>query len=452
MTRPGKVYLVGAGPGDPGLLTQRAVQLMHECDVVCYDLLIDQAVLAMVPASTRMMAVGYRGYCGTSIEYGMHPDVVEQALAGHTVLRLKAGDPLIFGRATEECRCLTHHGIDYEVVPGISSALGAAAYAGFPLTSNGLASDVTFASGHRASSTLSSWAAMGQSSGTLVLYMGAKKLALHAQRLIQEGKAPATPVAVVAAATCASQRVLSTTLERVGGQIESFDNGDPMLVIMGEVVSLADELDWRKRLPLSNVQVLACTLDQTLTTQCKNLGATVVEAPRVDISYGFSDADWQRLQQAESLWLDSSEAALSLIEETRRRQLDCRQWPWLLRGSESACELLKEYNLIAQCCASADSGEVVISALTVPGALCGRRVEVLEPAFPLSPAALALVDELVVARYLHERGLLAPGALVLSQCEHVCRFLTSVGHQCERVNGQQGLPLPLMVEGKRNAA
>ncbi|USD39413.1 MULTISPECIES: uroporphyrinogen-III C-methyltransferase [Ferrimonas] len=450
MTRPGKVYLVGAGPGDPGLLTQRAVQLMHECDVVCYDLLIDEAVLAMVPASTRMMAVGYRGYCGTSIEYGMHPDVVEQALAGHTVLRLKAGDPLIFGRATEECRCLTHHGIDYEVVPGISSALGAAAYAGFPLTSNGLASDVTFASGHRASSTLSSWAAMGQSSGTLVLYMGAKKLALHAQRLIQEGKAPTTPVAVVAAATTASQRVLTTTLERVGEQIGHFDNGDPMLVIMGEVVSLADELDWRTRLPLSGVRILASSRNPELLAQCRDLGAAVVEAVKVETKVAFSEEDWQQLMRAPELWLDSAEAAASVIEQAKQQCLDCRDWPWSLSGSDQACAYLGRYNLTAIATAQPSQSALVVAAQPRPGALCGRHLQVVAPQFPLSAVSLCLVDEMAVVRYLIAQQLLSSDAVVLTQNREVERYLQAQGHHCQWVDDATALVSALKL--RRQAA
>ncbi|WP_417347245.1 uroporphyrinogen-III C-methyltransferase [Ferrimonas sp.] len=418
MSKPGKVYLAGAGPGDPGLLTRRAHELMHLCDVVCYDLLIDAAVLSLVPAGTTMIPVGYRGYCGTSIEYGMHPEVVEQALTGRSVLRLKAGDPFIFGRATEECRCLQHHGIDFEVVPGISSALGAAAYAGFPLTSNGMASDVTFASGHRASTTISNWAAMGQSSGTLVLYMGAKKLAEHARELIEKGRDPRTPVAVIAAATSHKQRMITADLNEIGQCIAEFDNGDPMLVVMGQVVELSSELDWRAALPLSGVQVLDCGGDATWVDSLRQQGAVVVQAPRVELSYGLDEPGWQRLLAAKALWLDSREAAQSLYRLCLEQELDCRHWHWQLAGTQQACDWMAQQGLFIRQMDSAASEALCITKYDSSG-LCLRQVHLVEPVYPLVQAAMVTVEEEQAFRYLVEQDLLNPDALVFSGCERV---------------------------------
>lgn len=418
MSKPGKVYLAGAGPGDPGLLTRRAHELMHLCDVVCYDLLIDAAVLSLVPAGTSMIPVGYRGYCGTSIEYGMHPEVVEQALAGRSVLRLKAGDPFIFGRATEECRCLQHHGIDFEVVPGISSALGAAAYAGFPLTSNGMASDVTFASGHRASTTISNWAAMGQGSGTLVLYMGAKKLTQHARELMEKGRDPRTPVAVIAAATSHKQRMITAELSEIGDRIVDFDNGDPMLVVMGQVVELATELDWRSALPLCGVQVLDCGGEPALVDSLRQRGAVVVQAPQVEPVYALDEPGWQRLLAANALWLDSREAAQSLYRLCLEQQLDCRHWHWQLSGTQRACEWMAQQGLFIRQMESPASDALSITKYASQG-LCLRKVRLVEPAYPLAPVSLVTVEEEQAFRYLAEHELLNQDALVISGCERV---------------------------------
>ncbi|GIU48432.1 uroporphyrinogen-III C-methyltransferase [Shewanella sp. KT0246] len=345
MSKPGTVFLVGAGPGDPGLLTQRAVELMQYCDVVCYDLLVGPAILSQIPADKVLLPVGYRGYCGTSIEYGMHPEVVEQALAGKNVLRLKAGDPFIFGRATEECRCLTHHGIGYQVVPGISASLGAAAYAGFPLTSNGMASDVTFASGHQSSKTLLNWAALGQSSGTLVLYMGAKKLSAHAELLMSQGKDADIPVAVISAATGANQRLLRSSLGEVGSQIIAFDNGDPMLVVIGDVVSLAPELNWRNQLPLSGYQILSCCNNLDLVNAMKMAGAIVVE-PFVKQKHPLSKQDWHRVNDAQALHLIGANAVESLLHSSIAHRLDVRQWHWHISADNEAAASLANLGVI----------------------------------------------------------------------------------------------------------
>jgi uroporphyrinogen III methyltransferase/synthase len=254
----GKVYLIGSGPGDPGLLTCRAKQLLGDVDVVCYDKLVSAAILSVVPKHVQLHQVGYRGYKGAHINYGMHPDVMEYALAGKRVARLKAGDPCIFGRTTEECRELIDNEIPYEIVPGITAALGAASYSGFPLTSAGIASSVTFVSGHHHSKTIASWGELGRAGGTLVLYMGAKKLPEHAAYLMANGRSPDTPIAVISSATSADHRCTIATLATVADKLAQLDQGAPTLVVVGEVVAQANELGWRSSLPLLGERFLLC--------------------------------------------------------------------------------------------------------------------------------------------------------------------------------------------------
>ncbi|WP_413110268.1 uroporphyrinogen-III C-methyltransferase [Thaumasiovibrio sp. DFM-14] len=271
----GKVYLIGAGPGDPGLLTCRAKQLLSECDVVCYDKLVSAAILAIVPESVALHEVGYLGYQGTHIDYGMHPEVLDFALAGKRVARLKAGDPCIFGRTTEECRDLNQLGIAYEIVPGITAALGAASYSGFPLTSAGVASSVTFVSGHRNTHALEDWVSNGNKSGTLVLYMGAKKLAEHTQYMMDSGVSPDLPIAVISSATSANHQCIAGTVNTIAGIVEQRGYIGPALVIAGEVVTQANDFDWRKHLPLSGSKVLVCG-DYEHLTALRDLGAEVI--------------------------------------------------------------------------------------------------------------------------------------------------------------------------------
>jgi len=254
----GKVFLIGAGPGEPGLLTCRAKQLLSECDVVCYDKLVSAAILSLVPRHIQLHEVGYLGYQGKHIRYGMHPDVIEFAMLGKSVARLKSGDPCIFGRTTEECRDLNAHGIAYEIVPGITAALGAAAYSGFPLTSGGVASSVTFVSGHQHLNTISSWGESGQAGGTLVLYMGAKKLAEHVSKLMQKGRSPETPIALISSATRADHACLVATLGTVVEEVQSHKMTGPTLTIIGDVVDQRCELNWRSQLPLSGARFLVC--------------------------------------------------------------------------------------------------------------------------------------------------------------------------------------------------
>lgn len=343
----GKVFLVGAGPGDPDLLTRRAFSLMDSCDVVCYDKLVSPAILACVPEHVQLFEVGYRGYRNCHVDYGMHPDVVNFARQGKQVLRLKAGDPCIFGRTTEECRDLNKNGIDYEIVPGITAALGAAAYSGFPLTSGGIASDVTFASGHQSSKALSSWASLGDSSGTLVLYMGAKKLALHAKKLIDQGRCSTTPVAHISSATCANHTTTKGTLATIGELVMALDNHEPALVIMGGVVAQADELGWRHLLPLSGERALLCGQypDAALL---KSAGAEVFEAPSPRLESAVDEDLLAELCQLPALNFADVAAVTLWWQGMNNYQWDLRRFAMPIGAANAeTAQALKQVGIIA---------------------------------------------------------------------------------------------------------
>jgi uroporphyrin-III C-methyltransferase len=228
----GSVHLVGAGPGDPDLLTVRALRLLERAEVVAYDELVSPAILALAAPDAELLPVGRRRGQGT-VPYRVHPLVIDRALAGLRVVRLKTGDPFVFGRGGEELEELAEHGIHAEVVPGITAALGAAAATGIPLTHRGVASAVTFVTGHDGVAAVASL----PSSCTLVLYMAAHGLARCVDDLVAAGRSPHTPAAIIAAATTPSQRVIAGTLGDLADRGHEV-GADPALVVVGDVVAL----------------------------------------------------------------------------------------------------------------------------------------------------------------------------------------------------------------------
>lgn len=275
MSARGIVYLVGAGPGDPRLLTLRALELIRSAETVAHDELISPEILALVPRRTELIAVGRRHGRG-AIAYRLHPRVLERAREGRAVVRLKSGDPLIFGRGAEEAEELAEAGIPFEIVPGVSAAVGAAAYTGIPLTHRHHASSVTLLTGHWA-------AAMGQGSrGTIVLYMVAHRLRENLCRLVSEGCDPSTPAAYIAAATTSKQLVISGTLADLADKVGVERRADPALVIVGSVVTLHDRIRWLEKLPLRGRRVLVALAGRgpsKIAAGLRALGARVVERP-----------------------------------------------------------------------------------------------------------------------------------------------------------------------------
>ena len=240
----GCVYLVGAGPGDPKLLTVRAVDLLREADVVAYDELVSEAILAVAPPHVERLAVGRRHGSGPT-SYRLHPEVMVRAREGKRVVRLKAGDPLIFGRGGEEAEELTEAGIPFEIIPGVTSALGAAAYAGIPLTHRDHASHVTFATGHDVDGSHGGRVvAPLPTGGTLVFYMAGRKLAKNLAALVAQGWAAETPAAYIASATTPSQIVIEGTIADLAAKAESVPHDVPAIVIVGSVVGVRAKARW----------------------------------------------------------------------------------------------------------------------------------------------------------------------------------------------------------------
>jgi uroporphyrinogen III methyltransferase/synthase len=284
--RRGIVYLVGAGPGDPSLLTVRARELLRGADVVAHDALVSPAILSLVEPTAELLPVGRRHGTGAT-SYRLHPAVLACAKAGQTVVRLKAGDPLIFGRGGEEAEELAEAGIPFEIVPGVSAALGAAAYAGIPLTHRLHASDVTFVSGHDVDGShrsLTEWPRAASGKGTLVIFMAARKLSANLQRLIRSGRSPNTPAAYVASATTADQQVIVGTLATLPEKTRGVDSTAPALVVVGDVVGMRERLAWFERRPLTGRRLLVARARpgrSAIAAELRALGAEVLEVPDV---------------------------------------------------------------------------------------------------------------------------------------------------------------------------
>jgi uroporphyrin-III C-methyltransferase/precorrin-2 dehydrogenase/sirohydrochlorin ferrochelatase len=234
--RPGKVWLVGAGPGDPELLTRKAYALLSEASVVAYDELVPPPILAIAHASAERIPVGRRANGCRHHEGRIHPLVLERALSGQDVVRLKGGDPLVFGRGGEEAAELDAHGIPFGVVPGITAALGAAASIGVALTHREHASMVTLATAHAAHDGQPLDLPLG---GTLVLYMGLSRLEAICAALVERGRPPATPAALVSHATLPTERLVRGTLADLPARVRDAGVEPPAILIVGEVVALA---------------------------------------------------------------------------------------------------------------------------------------------------------------------------------------------------------------------
>ena len=244
---PGWVWLCGAGPGDPGLLTLHALNALRQADVVIYDALVQEAILEWAPQAEHIYA-GKRGGKPSAKQRDISLRLVDLARAGKRVLRLKGGDPFVFGRGGEEAQTLVQHGIPIRIIPGISAGIGGLAYAGIPVTHRDVNQSVTFVTGHDQSGNTPSslnWRAIAQGSQVIVIYMGMKHIARIATELMEGGRSAHEPVGIVTTATTDAQQVLETTLSTMEADIAAADLEPPAIICIGEAVRMRQVLDWQ---------------------------------------------------------------------------------------------------------------------------------------------------------------------------------------------------------------
>ena len=283
------VFLVGAGPGDPGLLTLRAKHLIETADVLVYDYLAAEPILAFAAPECERIYVGKRAKAHTMSQDGINALLVRLALEGKRVVRLKGGDPFVFGRGGEEAQVLRAAGIEFEVVPGITAGIAAPAYAGIPVTHRAHNTAVTFVTGHEdPSKDLSTldWSKLADPHQTLVFYMAMSNLAQISAALIRHGLAAVTPVAIVHEGTKPAQQTLVTTLENASADAERARIGPPAIVVVGDVVGLREELRWFDRRPLFGKRVLItrqAPSSDAFAERLREAGAEPVLAPLIRI-------------------------------------------------------------------------------------------------------------------------------------------------------------------------
>jgi uroporphyrinogen III methyltransferase/synthase len=297
----GYVYLIGAGPGDPGLITVRGQECIGLADVVMYDYLANDRLLEHARPDAELIYAGKVGGCHNREQWQINDMLVAKALAGKVVARLKGGDPFVFGRGGEECEALVAAAIPFEIVPGVTAGIGAAAYAGIPLTHRDVTTSVAFVTGHEhpdKDGTAIDWERLSLGSGTVVFYMGMKNLPQITANLMAHGRAPATPVALIRWGTRPEQEVLVGTLADIADQAQKVGFKAPAITLVGDVVRLRDKLRWFDNRPLFGRGILITrAADQAgefaslLTAQ----GAQVFECPTIRL---VPPASWAELDGA----------------------------------------------------------------------------------------------------------------------------------------------------------
>jgi len=287
--RKAKVYLVGAGPGDPGLITVKGKECIEAAEVVIYDYLAAPALLNYAPQNAEMIYVGKKGGDHTLSQDEINALIVEKAKAGLRVCRLKGGDPFIFGRGGEEAEILAAGDIPFEVVPGVTSAVAAAAYAGIPLTHRKLTATLAFITGHedphKEESSID-WESLSRGIGTLVFFMGVKNLPDISQKLIAHGKSPDTPVALIRWGTTPGQQTVTGTLDDIADRVKKAGLKAPAIIVVGDVVRLREHLQWFESRPLLGKRIVVTRAREQasdLVRRLADLGAECLEYPTIKV-------------------------------------------------------------------------------------------------------------------------------------------------------------------------
>ncbi len=360
MIKPGKVYLVGAGPGDPGLITIRGKYLLERAEVLVYDYLASPKLLKHVPKNATMIYAGKKGGTKhTHTQEEINQMLVDWALAGKTVVRLKGGDPFIFGRGGEELEELAKAGISFEVVPGVTSATAAATYAGIPITHRAYTASVSFITGHEEPGKENSnvdWSKLATGAGTLVIYMGIKNLPIIVDNLIDNGRDPKTPVAVVRWASTPEQQSVVGTLETIVARVEEEAIKPPALIIVGEVVALRDTLDWFEKRPLFGKRIVVTrTREQAseLVASLEGFGAECLEYSTIQVealeAYDILDEELERLNEYHWVLFSSINAVQYFFERLYAKKMDARhlKGPMVAAVGKATADFLLRYGIVA---------------------------------------------------------------------------------------------------------
>ncbi|MGD1075903.1 MAG: uroporphyrinogen-III C-methyltransferase [Thermodesulfovibrionales bacterium] len=298
----GKVYLVGAGPGDIGLLTVKGMKCLQRAEVVIYDLHLNAQILNYINHAAEFIYAGKRGGHHAMTQEEINAALVAKAREGKIICRLKGGDPFVFGRGGEEAEILAENGIAFEVVPGVSSSVAAPAYAGIPLTHRLYSSSFAVIPGYEDTTKEESaidWAKLATGVGTLVILMAVKNLDMLVRKLIENGRGPETPVAVVRWGTRPDQETIVSTLENITSEVKDKEIKPPAVVVIGEVVKLREKLKWYEHKPMFGQRILVTREHATGFEPLEELGAEILEFPTIEIvppdNYGELDAAIEKI-------------------------------------------------------------------------------------------------------------------------------------------------------------
>ncbi len=379
-TNIGRVYLVGAGPGDPSLITVKGKRFLEKAQVVVYDYLASEKLLQHAPADAEFIYAGKKGgglHAKTQEE--INQLLIDKAKEGKRVVRLKGGDPFIFGRGGEEIEQLVNAGVPFEVVPGVTSATAAATYAGVPITHRRYTSSVAFVTGHEDPAKETSnvdWAKIATGIGTLVFYMGIKNLPHITEKLMENGRDPATPVVVVRWASTPEQRSVQGTLADIAGIVQREKIRPPALVVVGEVVRLRETINWFEKKPLFGRRVMVTrTREQAsdLVAGLEEAGAACIEWPTIAIappdSWQEADRAMADLGSFDWVLFTSLNAIRCFFNRLADLGLDSRA----LHGCRVAAvgsttaEVLREYGIRADLLPEEFTGEGLAASLVARG-------------------------------------------------------------------------------------
>ncbi|HEY6399169.1 MAG TPA: uroporphyrinogen-III C-methyltransferase [Solirubrobacteraceae bacterium] len=378
------VYLVGAGPGDPGLLTVRATQLIAEADVIVYDRLIPVEALDGAREDAQLIFAGKEGGGPSVSQNQIDKLLIEHGSAGRRVVRLKGGDPFVFGRGGEEAEALRTAGIEFEVIPGVTAGVAAPAYAGIPVTHRDSASAVAFVTGHEDPSKPQSaldWEALAAFPGTLVVYMGVRQLAAIAERLTAGGRPREEPAAVVQRGTFPDQQVVSGTLADIAARASDAGVGAPAVAVFGPVAGLRERLHWFEGRPLAGLKVAvtrARAQASGLAETLRGLGASVVQAPAIRIVA--LDGPAPDVRGYDLVCLTSPNGARLLFERLSGAGLDARALAGAMVAAigPGTAQVLREHGVIADVVPERFTAEGLVQALAdvpVTRALIARAAD-----------------------------------------------------------------------------
>ncbi len=404
--KPGKVYLVGAGPGDPTLITVKGLNILSRAEVVVYDHLASKRLLRHVPATAERIYAGKKG----NVHHAFTQDEINQMLvdyakAGKMVVRLKGGDPFIFGRGGEEIEELVEAGVAFEVVPGVTSATAAATYAGIPITHRNFTSSVAFITGHEDPTKKDSrlaWDKISTGIGTLVFYMGIKNLPSIAKNLIKHGRDPKSSVAVIRWASTPEQRTVVGNLENIAAIVKEADIKPPALVVVGEVVKLRDTINWFEKKPLFGKRILVTrTRSQAsdLVMLLEDNGADCMEGSTIALvdpdSWTETDKALADIGSYDWLLFTSINAISFFFKRLREKGMDARdlKGPQIGVVGTATAEILHDYGIRADLLPKEFTGEGLAEVLLEQG-VKGKKI--------LIPRALKASE--ILPEKLHEGG------------------------------------------------